>query len=127
MAAPIPVQSLGIEAGDFGAIQYNVPGPPIFHERLVLIEPGAGSTVSVLTPDGDEYDEDWLHGADVVSFGLMALGACGGDPPAGPGGAVLPVYRFQNVPTPAVFNAARARAAARRGVAVPLDGKQPNL
>ena len=127
MAAPILVQSLGVEAGDFGVVQYNVPGPPIYHERLVLIEPGASSTVSVLTPDGDDYEEDWIAGVDIVSFGLLAGGACGGAPPAGPGGAVLPVYRFRNVPTPALFNAARARAAARRGLAVPADGRQPNL
>ena len=36
MAAPILVQNLGVQAGDFGVVQYNVPGPPIFHERLVL-------------------------------------------------------------------------------------------
>ena len=127
MAAPILIQNLGVQAGDFGVVQYNVPGPPLLHERLVLIEPGAGTTVSGLTPDGDEYDEDWVVGGDIVFFGLLAGGACGGAPPAGPGGAALPVYGFRHVPTPAQFSAAWPRAAARRGLAVPADGRQPNL
>ncbi|CAK0883906.1 unnamed protein product [Prorocentrum cordatum] len=93
----------------FGAVQYHVPGAPLLHERLVLVEPGAGTTISVLSPDGGNYEEGWIQGPDIAWFGLMAGGACGVQALAGPRGLAVPVYRLRNVPTPARRGGRRGR------------------
>ena len=69
MAAPHPFKaSHDLREGDFCVVRYAVPGVPLWHERLVsYLPPGYGLVVSILSPDNDDYEEDW-GSADIAEW-----------------------------------------------------------
>ena len=79
-----------VEPGHFHLTRYNVPGVlAIYHERLPVLRTsaaGGASTHWVVTPDGDDYDEDTGVTHDVAAVvpifgqGAASLGIPDGDP-----------------------------------------------
>ena len=117
--------ALGVLPGDFLGVRYLVDGVPVVHERLVLLLPSARPwTAALITPDGDEYDEDLLTATGGPCWGVLPRGAAGGSLGWLPGATY---HRFGIVPTVAEMRAAVARAAARHGVAVPPEPVVPNI
>ena len=83
MAAHPVAVNYGLVAGDFVFVRYNY-AQRLWHERLVvLLVDNAGYLVSIVTPDADEYDEDF-SGPDIVEV-RVAPGAAAGGNPAGIG------------------------------------------
>ena len=86
--------------GDWVLIRYDVPGPEIFHERVVTgvcdTEP---SLIATFTNDGDHYAEDVSQQNDDIAEVRWIARA--GDTPAG----IDPrrVYRFRNPPDAALM------------------------
>ncbi|CAK0910119.1 unnamed protein product [Prorocentrum cordatum] len=81
--------------GDVLLLKYNVPGPALWHERIVLaVHPTDAGHYYLLTPDDDAYIEDCSPAsADVERI----RGAAGlGDTPHGLGGDQI--YRFRGPP-----------------------------
>ena len=54
------------EPGTFHLTRYNVPGNPLWHERLALGSGAAGVSTYVLTPDDDRYLEEIGAGPDII-------------------------------------------------------------
>eukprot|EP00959_Pyramimonas_sp_CCMP1952_P265848 5558534-Pyramimonas_sp.AAC.1 len=53
--------------GDVLLVKYNVPGPDLWHERIVLaVHPTEAGHYYMLTPDGDAYIEDCSPASDGV-------------------------------------------------------------
>ncbi|CAK0899853.1 unnamed protein product, partial [Prorocentrum cordatum] len=82
--------------GDFILIRYDLPGAPLFHERVVT---GVGQSVpglfAALTADGDHFAEE-TRSDDVAEFRWS--GAQGATPP---GVGARQVYRFRAMPSDA--------------------------
>ena len=54
-----------INQGSWWLIRYHVPGPPIWHSRLAILEnPNQPTQVFICTPDGDTYVEQLVISAD---------------------------------------------------------------
>ncbi|CAK0851969.1 unnamed protein product, partial [Prorocentrum cordatum] len=115
-----------LRVGDFCVVRYNVGGPFLYHERLVTYLPlGAGLTVSVTTPDGDEYEEVWSM-PDIVEWEPLPNRQQGGVLLGWPGARY---YRFRvgAMPTIASLTAATTVAAARLGQPAPAGPVAPAL
>eukprot|EP00959_Pyramimonas_sp_CCMP1952_P087691 1834842-Pyramimonas_sp.AAC.1 len=69
--------SLGISLGDFILERYDIPGPEVWHERMVLIASPHRTDLTILTPDGDCYEEQLFAagapGADIAAW-LPSIG-----------------------------------------------------
>ena len=93
---------LGLSPGDFFLERYDIPGPVVWHERMVLIASPLQGDITILTPDGDCYEEQVFAagtpGADVAAWLPCAGGAMGGGNPVT---GADHVHRFRAVPTPA--------------------------
>ncbi|CAK0813303.1 unnamed protein product, partial [Prorocentrum cordatum] len=114
------------KVGDFCVVRYNVGGPHLYHERLVTYLPlGAGLTVSVTTPDGDEYEEVWSM-PDIVEWEPLPHRQQGGVLLGRPGARY---YRFRvgAMPTAASLTASTTAAAARLGQPAPVGPVAPAL
>ena len=115
-----------LQVGDFCVVRYNVGGQALYHERLVHYLPlGAGPTVSVTTPDGDEYEEVWSL-PDIIEWQPL--------PNRQPGGVLMGLpgaryYRFRAgaMPTVASLTASATAAAARLGQPAPVGPLVPAL
>eukprot|EP00974_Lingulodinium_polyedra_P070977 6869773-Lingulodinium_polyedra.AAC.1 len=87
---------MALAAGSWVVVCYDVPGQPLYHERLVTAV-GAAANCAVLTPDGDHYVEQLaLINEDLADIRFIAGS---GDTPVGLDPARI--YRFQQVPSPA--------------------------
>ncbi|CAK0801950.1 unnamed protein product [Prorocentrum cordatum] len=120
------IVSHDLRVGDFCVVRYNVGGPFLYHERLVTYLPlGAGLTVSVTTPDGDEYEEVWSM-PDIVEWEPLPNRQQGGVLLGRPGARY---YRFRvgAMPTVASLTAATTAAAARLGQPAPVGPVAPAL
>ncbi|CAK0880538.1 unnamed protein product, partial [Prorocentrum cordatum] len=114
------------KVGDFCVVRYNVGGPYLYHERLVTYLPlGAGLTVSVTTPDGDEYEEVWSM-PDIVEWEPLPNRQQGGVLLGRPGARY---YRFRvgAMPSAASLAASTTAAAARLGQPAPVGPVAPAL
>ncbi|CAK0904820.1 unnamed protein product, partial [Prorocentrum cordatum] len=114
------------QVGDFCVVRYNVPGVPLYHERLVHYLPlGAGLTVSITTPDGDEYEEVWGL-PDIVEWEPLPNRQPGGVLMGRPGARY---YRFRAgaMPTAASLTASAVAAAGRLGQPAPGGPLVPAL
>ncbi|CAK0893446.1 unnamed protein product, partial [Prorocentrum cordatum] len=114
------------KVGDFCVVRYNVPGVPLYHERLVHYLPlGAGLTVSITTPDGDEYEEVWGL-PDIVEWEPLPNRQPGGVLMGQPGARY---YRFRAgaMPTAASLTASAVAAAGRLGQPAPGGPLVPAL
>ncbi|CAK0841610.1 unnamed protein product [Prorocentrum cordatum] len=112
--------------GDFCVVRYNVPGGALYHERLVHYLPlGAGLTVSITTPDGDEYEEVWGL-PDIIEWEPLPNRQPGGVLMGRPGARY---YRFRAgaMPTAASLTASAAAAAGRLGQPAPGGPLVPAL
>ncbi|CAK0865335.1 unnamed protein product, partial [Prorocentrum cordatum] len=114
------------KVGDFCVVRYNVPGGALYHERLVNYLPlGAGLTVSITTPDGDEYEEVWGL-PDIIEWEPLPNRQPGGVLMGRPGARY---YRFRAgaMPTAASLTASAVAAAGRLGQPVPGGPLVPAL
>ena len=103
-------------AGEFWLIRYNVHGPPLFHERLVLSAvAGPLARVYTLTPDLDHYEETFDIGADVAEVHRLPVR---GVIPAGV--AAAQVYGFFNDPPQLVVDGYAMLASHALGTAPPV-------
>ena len=65
------------EVGQVALVRYKVAGPAVWHERLVVgLVSGVDHTYCVVTPDGDEYDEE-LVGTNVDLQGIFCSDGLG--------------------------------------------------
>ncbi|CAK0900955.1 unnamed protein product [Prorocentrum cordatum] len=109
--------SLGISPGDFILERYDIPGPEVWHERMVLIASPHRTDLTILTPDGDCYEEHLFAagtpGADIAAWLPSIGGAMGaGNPATG----ASHIHRFRAVPAPATRDALRTAAEGRLGL-----------
>ena len=99
---------------DYILIRYDLPGAPLFHERLVtavsVANPG---TVATFTADGDHFAED-AQSDDAA--GVRWSGAQGSTPP---GVDAQQIYRFRQIPTAAELDQLK------RGGALMVGGVAP--
>ena len=118
MAAPAAAQppalahalsAAGVAEGDFIGVRYRVAGPALWHERLVLLLVPPHS-FTVLTPDGDCYEEDLLPGGDIEAWTPLTGGVSGGGAPAI---GAQRIYGFRALPLLHQVTADRVAAAAR--------------
>ncbi|CAK0852660.1 unnamed protein product [Prorocentrum cordatum] len=101
--------------GDVVLVKYDLPGPPLWHERLILTVGAAPGHYAVLTPDGDVFVEELRPDNDDIAEFRAAPGL--GVPPQD-----IPldsVYRFQAVPTAAEMIQHVRDGALQAGVPVP--------
>ena len=102
-----------MQSGDFAVVRYAVPGPVVYHVRLLvtLAQGGGASSWHVVTPDGDEYVEDLIVNPDINYVGLCShwSGYPVGVPPAN-------VYDFAAPPSRAIFLGYIANAFVTMGV-----------
>ena len=102
--------------GDVVLVKYDVEGPVVWHQRIILaVHPRSAGVYVILTPDGDIYEEGYNADNEDVAAVLATRGA--GDTPAGVGGEA--VYRFDTVPSGAAFNQLLRDAAVRVGAPGP--------
>ncbi|CAK0817860.1 unnamed protein product, partial [Prorocentrum cordatum] len=107
-----------VAPGDVVLVRYDLPGPPLWHERLILAVGNQPGHFAVLTPDGDIFVEELRpDNLDIAEF--RSAPGLGVQPPDIP---IASVYRFRVVPTAAemlqhVADGAAAAAAAAPGPA----------
>ncbi|CAK0851199.1 unnamed protein product, partial [Prorocentrum cordatum] len=79
------------------ALRYDLPGPPLWHERLILAVGAQPGHYAVLTPDGDIFVEELRpDNVDIAEFrAAPGLGVPPQDIP------LASVHRFRAVPTAA--------------------------
>eukprot|EP00971_Amphidinium_carterae_P169161 3351442-Amphidinium_carterae.1 len=78
--------------------QYNLPGRPVYHERIILLPvPLRPGCFQILTPDNDRYEEDYGPASEDVEE-VVLLSGIGA---AADGIEEHWVYRFRVVPTDA--------------------------
>ena len=108
--AACPLKSVHfVTEGDFLAVRYNVACRRIWHERLAIGLPtGFGLTACILTPDDDDYDEDFGIAANIAHWVLLPVPG-GVDPVFGADA----VHRFETIPTPVTLRNLAATASAR--------------
>jgi len=130
MAAPAPpvhasLAAAGVQVGDFLGVAYNIGGRDLVHERVVVVlNPATPGVASIVTVDGDEYEEQFVGSADVRFWDLLPNGAPGG---ALPWALAARYYRFRAIPTSASLTDAARRACARLGLAAPASAVVPNV
>ena len=130
MAAPAPpvhasLAAAGVQVGDFLGVAYNIGGRDLVHERVVVVlNPATPGVASIVTVDGDEYEEQFVGSADVRFWDLLPNGAPGGDLAWAPAARY---YRFRAIPTSASLTDAARRACARLGLAAPASAVVPNV
>ena len=106
-----------MQVGDVLLICYQIPGAPLFHERIICAvapPPAPAGRYVVLTPDDDQYVEDCVVSADNQEV-LATRGL--GDSPAILGRRAT--YRFGAVPSLEEMAAWEAHGAAMVGAAPP--------
>ncbi|CAK0866361.1 unnamed protein product [Prorocentrum cordatum] len=95
----------------------------LIHERIVVaLNPTTPDTASIITVDGDTYEEQFRSTADVRHWDVLPGGSPGGVFPWAPAAWY---YRFRAIPTAAALTAAAGRACARQGVAAPAGPVVP--
>ena len=130
MAAAAPpahasLASAGVQVGDFIGIAYNIGGRELVHERVVVVvSPATPGHASIVTVDGDEYEEQFVGSADVRYWDLLPNGAAGGSLAFAPAARY---YRFRAIPTSASLTAAARRACVRLGLPAPASAVVPNV
>ncbi|CAK0840077.1 unnamed protein product [Prorocentrum cordatum] len=126
-AREIRARRLGISPGDFILERYDIAGPEVWHERMVLIASPYRTDLTILTPDGDCYEEQLFAagtpGADIAAWLPSVGGAMGaGNPATG----AAHIHRFRAVPAPATCDALRTATEGRLGFP-PGPRAVPNL
>jgi hypothetical protein len=114
----------GLQEGDFILVRDDIAGPRAWHERRILAAPPGRGDVTMVTPQGDFYEEElFTVRGDIAEWFPNAAGAMGGGA-RGLGGDYI--HAFAAVPLLAVCDAARTSAFARVGL--PAGGRAlPNL
>ena len=109
---------MALHEGCFLLVRYNVPGRVLWHSRLVVAPDPRGPPTQayIVTPDNDEYTEDFALGPDVVDYRLLSHWKAY---PAGIGAAA--VYEFDALPSAARCAALGGAAYVEFGVAMPAQ------
>ncbi|CAK0906896.1 unnamed protein product, partial [Prorocentrum cordatum] len=107
--------------GDVVLVRYDLPGPPLWHERLILTVGAQPGHYAVLTPDGDIFVEELRpDNVDIAEFrAAPGLGVPPQDIP------LASVHRFRAVPTTAEMIQHVRDGALQAGVPVPAAPAAP--